>query len=242
MALLNVNLDQIASIRELRHLKEPDPAQAAVLAEVAGADGISVHLRRERRPVRERDLYILRELVKTRLNVMMSPVEELIERIEEVKPQMVTFVADAADSEAPAAAIDFGTVSVDFSDLAARLGGIGIAVSYFIEPNDESVKGASRAGASAIMLSCEGYVVARTEAEAGQELDNLDRTAQAARKAGLEVHAGRGLNYKNVAPLVELGLIDQFVIGQAIIARSLMVGMDRAVGDMLALVRHEIRE
>ncbi|RME27970.1 MAG: pyridoxine 5'-phosphate synthase [Candidatus Zixiibacteriota bacterium] len=240
MALLSVNLTQIGAIRELRHLKEPDPAQAAVLAELGGADSITVQVRRDRRFIRDRDLYLLREVVKTRLTVEMPPVDELVERVTDVKPQMVTLLADQADSDAPVAPIDFSAAAIDFSDLVARLGGVGIACAFLIEPHDEAVKAAAKAGAAAVMLDCTGFTSARTLDDAQQELDRLDRAAQAAAKAGLDVHAGRGLGYKNTIPLTELGLIDEFVVGQAVIARAVLVGMREAVNQMQLITRQHV--
>jgi pyridoxine 5-phosphate synthase len=237
MALLTVNLDQVAALREVRRLKEPDPAQAAVLAELAGADGISVQLRRDRKQIRPRDLYVLREVVKTKLNVEMAPVDELLDKAVEVKPSMVTFVADHADTDLPPSGIDFAAAPVDFSDLALKLKGVGVDSCFLIEPEVESVKGASRSGADAIMLNCAGYTQARSYSEAQGELDRIDRAAQAADKYDLTVLAGRGITYKNIQPLVELKLIDEFVVGHGIVSRAILCGFDQAVREMTRLIR-----
>lgn len=237
MALLTVNLNQVAALREVRKLKEPDPAQAAVLAELAGADGIAVRLRRDRRFVRDRDLYILREVVKTKLTVEIPPTDDLIERVLEVKPSIVTFVADHADSDAPVSGIDFDSASIDFSVPAVRFKGVGIGVCFFIEPDPAAVKGAARAGAEAVLLNCGGFTLAQTVQDAQGELDRIDTTAQAAIKAGLAVYAGRGLNYQNIPALHELNLIDEFFVGHAIASRALLRGFDAAVADMCNLVK-----
>jgi pyridoxine 5-phosphate synthase len=236
LALLTVNLDLVAALREVRRMKEPDPAQAAVLAELAGADGIAIQWRRDRKYVRDRDLYILREVVKTRLILEIPPTEEIIEKALDVKPWMVTFVADHADSDAPVSGIDFTNAPIDFSDIVERFRGVGINVCFLIEPNGESVKGAHRAGASAVLINCREFTDARTLEQAQSGLDNIDNAAQLAVKNELSVHAGRGVSYKNIFPLAELGVIDEFVIGHAIAVRAVLVGYERAVAEMLSLI------
>ena len=237
MALLSVNLDQVAALREIRKLREPDPAQAAVLAELAGADGIAIQLRRDRKYIRDRDLYILREVVKTRLTIEMAPADDVIARALEVKPAMVTFVADHADSDAAVSGIDFGAAPVDFGDIASRFRGVGIAVCFFVEPNSDSVKGASKAGADAVLIDCGGFTCAKTLQEAQEELDMIDRAAQAATKANLSVFAGRGINARNVVALDELKSFDEYFVGQSIISRAVLKGMDAAVKDMIEALR-----
>lgn len=237
MALLSVNLDQIAALREFRKLREPDPAQAAVLAELAGADGIAIQLRRDRKFIRDRDLYILREVVKTRLTIEMAPADDVIARALEVKPAMVTFVADHADSDAPVSGIDFGAAPVDFGDITSRFHGVGIAVCFFVEPDTDSVKGASKAGADAVLINCGGFTYAKTLQEAQEEIDLVDRAAQAASKANLSVFAGRGINVKNVVALEELKLFDEYFVGQSIVARAALKGMDAAVKEMTEALR-----
>ena len=237
MALLSVNLDQVAALREVRKFKEPDPAQAAVLAELAGADGVAIQLRRDRKYVRDRDLFILREVVKSRLTLEIPPTEELIAKALEVKPWMVTFVADHADSDAPVSGIDFNNPAVDFRDVVERFRGVGVMVSFLVEPDVESVKGVSRSGGSAVLINCSEFTEARTLDQAQAGLDNIDRTAQAASKQELTVFAGRGVSYRNVLPLAELGNIDEFVIGYAISCRAMLVGYERAVSEMLSLIR-----
>jgi len=239
MALLSVNLDQVAALREVRRLNEPDPAQAAVLAELAGADGIAVQLRRDRKYIRDRDLYILREVVKTKLAIEMAPTDENIEKSLEVKPWMVTFVADHADSDTAVSGIDFDSAPIDFGDIAVRFKGVEVNVCFFVEPDIEAVKGAARAGAGAIMLNCGGFTEARTLEEAQEELDRIDRAAQAASKADLLIHASRGISYKNVLPLHELNLIHEFVVGHAITTRAVLCGLSQAVGDMIRIIKTE---
>ncbi len=241
MPLLSVNLDLVAIARELGHHVEPDPAQAAVLAELAGADGITIQLRRDRRFVRHRDLYLLKGVVKTKLTLEMPPTEDIIERALEVRPWMVTFVADHADSNSPVSTIDFASTPVDFGDLTARFDGVGVNICFFVEPEAEQIKGATKAGATAVLINCEGYTKAQTIEDAQEELDRIDRAVQAASKAGLSIHCGRGIHYKNIPPLVELGYVDEFVIGRAICGRAMLIGLERAVREMLELVHGDFR-
>jgi pyridoxine 5-phosphate synthase len=233
MALLSVNLDQVAALREIRHLREPDPAQAAVVAELAGADGIAIQLRRDRKYVRDRDLYILREVVKTKLTIEMPPADDVIERVLEVKPTMVTFVADHADADTPVSGIDFGAAAVDFSDIASRFKGVGVAVCFFIEADHDSVRGAAKAGADAVLINCGGFTYAHTLDEAQTELDRIDAAAQTARKADLTIFGGRGINPKNVVALEELKLFDEYFVGHSLVARSVLKGMEAAVSEMI---------
>ncbi len=237
MSSLIVNIDLFAVLREMRRLNEPDPAQAAMLAELYGAAGVSVHMRRDRKYVRERDLYILKGIVKTRLLVEIPPVDDLIEKVLEVKPHLVVFVADHADSDAPTTTINFSSTPVDFGAIASRLVGVGIEVGFFVESDPDEIKGASKAGATAVLLNCAGFTEARTYEEAQRELDRIDHAANVASKSHLRVLGGRGITYKNIAPLVELGNIGEFVVGHAIGTRSILLGYERALEEMIRLLK-----
>ena len=242
MAMLSVNLDHVAALREVRKCREPDPAQAAVLAEMAGADGIAIQLRRDRKYVRDRDLFVLREVVKTRLTIEMPPTDALIERALEVKPAMVTIVADHADSDSSVSGIDFNAGPVDFSNVAGRFKAAGIGVCYFVEPEPDAIKGAVKAGADAVLINCGGFTCAVTLEEAQQELDRIDVAAQAASKSGLPVYAGRGISSKNVIALHELGLFDEYFVGHSIVSHAVLKGMTAAVAEMLAVIRTDVRQ
>ena len=239
MSSLSISLDLVAVMRAARGLSEPDPAQAAVLAEIAGADGIAVQFRRDKKYIRERDLYILKGIVKTRLAVEMAPSEDVIAKVLEIKPWMVIFAADHADSNTPMSPIDFDSSSVDFGDTVNAFSGVGVNTSFYIDPTTDAVKGAARAGAAAVLLNSAGYTGARTIEEAQQELDRIDRAAETARKSDLAVYCGRGVNYKNIRPLQELGNIDEFVVGQAINTRAMFVGLERAIREMKGLLLSE---
>ncbi|MCK4573481.1 MAG: pyridoxine 5'-phosphate synthase, partial [candidate division Zixibacteria bacterium] len=157
MSSLSISLDLVAVMRAARGLSEPDPAQAAVLAEIAGADGIAVQFRRDKKYIRERDLYILKGIVKTRLAVEMAPSEDVIAKVLEIKPWMVIFAADHADSNTPMSPIDFDSSSVDFGDTVNAFSGVGVNTSFYIDPTTDAVKGAARAGAAAVLLNSAGY-------------------------------------------------------------------------------------
>ncbi|MCK4606883.1 MAG: pyridoxine 5'-phosphate synthase [candidate division Zixibacteria bacterium] len=240
MSHLTVNIDMVAALREIRGLAEPDPAHVAVLASLAGADGIAVQLRRNRRFVRDRDVYILKGIVKTKLTVEIPPVDELIETALEVKPWMVTFGADQVNGDGPISPIDLNVADIDFGDTVARFKAVGVHVGFFVEPKSDQIKGVSRAGGGAVLLDCSGYSNAQTVEQAQEELDRLDHAANAAAKAELAVHCGKGISYRNIRPLVELELVDEFVIGYAIASRALLVGYERAVLEMLQLVRGQV--
>lgn len=241
MSLLSINLNLLAALRDMRRAGEPDPAQAAVVAELAGADGIDVQVRRDRRFIRDRDLYLLNAMTKTKLTVEMPPAEDLVERMIEVKPPLVIFVADHIDLESPAGTIDFGSPEVDFRDLTERFKAVDVQVGYYVEPENGAIKGASKTGASTVLLNCSGYTGARTPDEAQAELDRLDSAGRYAAKAGLTVLLGRGIGYRNIGPLAELGYVEEFVVGHAIISRAMLVGLQEAVREMKTLLRVAVR-
>ena len=236
MSSLIVNLDLFAVLRTMRRLNEPDPVQAAILAELYVASGVAVQMRRDRKYIRERDLYLLKGVVKTKLVVEMPPIDDLVEQVAEVQPHLVVFVADHADSDTLPATISFNSSPVDFGDVTSRLTGLGVQTGFFVDPDSDEIKGAARAGASTVLINCIGFTEARTYEDAQRELDRIDYAANVASKANLHVLAGRGITYKNIAPLVELGNISEFVIGHAIGARSILLGYERALEEMLKLV------
>jgi len=238
MSALTVNLDLVAVLRSVRRLHEPDPAQAAMLSELAGADGIGVQLRRDRKYIRDRDLYILKNVVKTKLVVELPPADELINLALEIKPWLVIFVADHADSDSPVSPIDFDNAAVDFGDITDRLKGVGVNVGFFVEPETDDIRGAAKAGASSVLVNCSRYTEARTIDDAQSGIDGLDRALNAASKQDMAVYCGRGISYKNIQPLVDLGCVDEFIVGHAIGSRAMLVGYERAVREMLMLTRN----
>lgn len=241
MSALIVGLEMVGVMRESGHRREPEPAQAAMFAELGGARGISVMLRRDRKYLRDRDLYILKNIIKTKLNIAMPPTEDIIERIIEVKPHSVTIVADSANSDSLVTAVDFHSGDIDLSGISSRIKGVGVNVNYLVEPEIEAVKGAQRAGADGVILNCSAYAEAQSTREAKEELDRIDRAAQAASKQELMAGAGRGLHYSNIQPLVELGNIGEFIVGRAICTRALFYGFDRAVHEMIQIIENSPR-
>jgi pyridoxine 5-phosphate synthase len=224
-------------MREFSQMGEPDLLPGAVLAEIAGADGIAVQLRRDRRVVTGRDLHLLKAAVKTKLIVFMPPVDELIERLREVKPWMVVFVSDQPNVDNLPGTIDFHNTPVDFAPLVAQLEGEEMSVGFFVSPDPNEIKGAEKAGASAIVINCQRYTTARTVDEAQAGLDEIDRAVQLAVKSQMTTYCTGGLSYKNISALTELGTVSEFIVGRAICGRAVLVGMERAVGEMLELSR-----
>ncbi len=237
MALLSIKVDNIAALREMRRFREPDPSQAAVLAELAGADGITCHLREDRRFIRDRDVYILKEMVKTKLTLQMAPADDLVERAVEVKPFMVTLMPFVGDETVIKNGIDLTNNKDLYTEVAATIKASGISVGFFIEPDIDAVKEAARAKVDAVEFNAFKYVAAETIEGAEAELDRLEQMAHLANKLNLLPNCNNGLNYKNIRPLIDLGLFEEFTVGNAVIARALMVGMDRAVGELIHLVK-----
>ena len=242
MSALTVNLDMVALLRAVRRLGEPDPAQAAVLSEVHGADGIAVQLRRDKKYIRDRDLYLLKGVVKTKLTFEMPPTEDAIERALEIKPWMVTFAADHADSDSPISPIELTGADIDFSEIVNRLDGMGINAGFFIDPDVNEIKAADKMGASSVLLNCSGFTEAKKIDDARREIDRIDKATDTASKCNMAVYAGRGINYKNIQPLAELDNIDEFFIGHAIVTRALLVGFEAAVKEMLNLIGKSSRQ
>lgn len=236
MSILSIKVDYVAALRELKRLKEPDPAQMAVLAEVAGADGISCHLREDRRHIRDRDLYLLKEMVKTKLTLQMAPTDDLIERAVEVKPWMVTLMPFTSENLLVNNGVDLDANRDLYAETAAALKASGINICYFIDPEIDAVKEAARAKVDAIELNAYKYTSAETIEAAEDELDKLEKMAQLATKLNLMVDCGNGLNYKNIRPLVDLGLFEEFTVGYAVVCRATLVGIDRAVRELGSIV------
>lgn len=239
MAYLSVKIDHVAVLREARRKKSPDVSHAAMLAELGGADGITVHLRRDRRHIRERDLYILKEVVRTRLTVEIAPTEENITRMLEVKPYMTVFVPEI-DKEITTQSGLAPNEDFDMLEEATRrLQEVDIKVGLLIDCNGEAVKRAARMQVNAVKLYTGGFANAETEEGALAEMGRLERTATAGQKTDMMVLAGQGLDYINLLPLARLGAVDEFVIGQSIVSRAVLVGMERATAEMREIARDE---
>ncbi len=232
---LGVNIDHVATIRQARHAREPEPATAAALAELAGADGITVHLRGDRRHIQDRDLKVLREVVSTRLNVEMAVTDEMVAVAAEVKPDQVTLVPEHPEEVTTTGGLDVVQHQVAIAGVVGRLQEEGIAVSLFIDAMPEQVACAQQTGATAIEINTGSYADASPDGRAAA----LARIRQAARQAhedGLEVLGGHGLTYVNIKPVAAIREIVELNIGHSLVSRAVLVGMERAVREMVALL------
>lgn len=237
MVKLGVNIDHIATIRQARGSDEPDPVAAAVFAELAGAHGITVHLREDRRHIQDRDVELLRKTIKTRLNLEMALTDEMIAFALKVVPDMVTLVPEGRHELTTEGGLDVNLLRSTLTQRIILLKQAGIPVSLFVEPDMEQIKGSHRVGADYIEIHTGTYCEMRTPADQREQLRRIELAISAARKLGLGVNAGHGLNYRNVGPVVALGGIEEFNIGHSIVSRAALVGMERAVREMLDLLK-----
>ena len=233
---LAVNIDHVATVREARKAREPEPITAAVLAELAGAEGITVHLRSDRRHIKERDLEMLRQVVATKLNVEMAATAEMAAIAARVKPEQVTLVPERPNELTTEGGLDVAAHARTVSETANRLHEAGIRVSIFIDPDARQVTASQEVGADAIEINTGAYSSAGVVDRAGC-LEHVRLAAHEARRAKLEVLAGHGLSYVNVRPIAAIPEIVELNIGHSIIARAVLVGLDRAVREMMALLK-----
>lgn len=235
MIRLALNIDHIATLRQARRGHEPEPVAAALIAEMAGAQGITVHLRGDRRHIQDRDVEILKRTISTRLNIEMAVTGEMMEIASHLAPYQVTLVPERPDEVTTEGGLDAVTHADDVRRFVEAMRHVGVRVSLFIDPDEAQVHASKDAGAEAIEINTGKYAEA-SHVDAPAELDRIRRTATAAAAAGLEVLAGHGLNYVNVLPLVAIPEIVELNIGHSIVARAAMVGLDRAVRDMVHLL------
>lgn len=237
MAKLGLNVDHIATVRQARGGTEPDPVTAAALGELAGAEGITIHLREDRRHIQDRDLEILRKTVQTKLNLEMAATDEMVGIACRVKPEQCTLVPEKRQELTTEGGLDVIANLQAITAAVKQLQQAGIIVSLFIDPNPEQIKASKASGADAIEIHTGSYAEARAEADRHHELAAIRDAVLLGNELGLTVHAGHGLNYVNILPLTQLSGIDEFNIGHSIIARATLVGLDRAVREMVALIR-----
>ncbi len=230
---LGVNIDHIATIRQARRTKYPDPVAAAAIAEAAGADQITVHLREDRRHIQERDVRILRETVQSTLNLEMGATQEMLKIALDVKPDIVTLVPERREELTTEGGLDVNHHRDHLKKYVQSLRDADLKVSLFIDPDLEMLRAAHRLDAPSIELHTGKYADARGEVERKNELRRIADAARAAAKLGMRVAAGHGLHYTNVQELVLVEEIEEFNIGHSIVARAMLVGMDRAVRDMV---------
>lgn len=238
MARLGVNIDHVATIRQARGGAEPDPVAAAAIAELAGADGITIHLREDRRHIQDRDLKLLRQTVRTKLNLEMAATEEMVSIALAVKPDMCTLVPEKRQELTTEGGLDVRLHAQALEKAISRLQDGGLAVSLFIDPDSDQIKAAHRIGADYIEIHTGAFADAADQKAEDREIIKIENGIRLASKIGLGVNAGHGLNYSNVKKVAALGGVEEFNIGHSIISRAVIVGLDRAVRDMVDLIKY----
>ena len=237
MAKLGLNVDHIATVRQARGGTEPDPVTAAAIGELAGAEGITIHLREDRRHIQDRDLEILRRTVQTKLNLEMAATDEMVGIAGRIRPDQCTLVPEKRQELTTEGGLDVLGNLAALSGATSRLHGTGIVVSLFVDPAAEQIRASKECGADAIEIHTGRYAEARDEKSRHHELAAIREAIRLGNELGLTVHAGHGLNYVNILPLTVMDGIEEFNIGHSIISRAMLVGLDRAVREMVALIR-----
>ncbi len=235
MASLGVNIDHIANVREARKTFEPDPVKMVVLAELGGADGITVHLREDRRHIQDRDLNLLKETVHTRLNLEMAATEEMTSIALNIKPDMVTLVPERREEVTTEGGLDVISQKHKLKEIIQRLSDADIPVSIFVDPMQEQLEKCAEIKAAWIELHTGKYAIKKNN-ERALELSILKENTAKAKSYGLRVNAGHGLTYQNVEPIAAIEGIEELNIGHTIIARALAVGLSQAVKEMKSLI------
>lgn len=236
MALLGVNIDHVATVRQARRTYEPDPVWAAVLAELGGADGITVHLREDRRHIQDRDVEILRQIVTVKLNLEMACSREIVAIACRVRPDQATLVPERREEVTTEGGLDVLSQQARIADVVAQLHDHGISVSLFLDPEVRQIETAAQVKADAVELHTGRYALAKRGAAQDAELQALVLAGAKVRELGLTLHAGHGLNYHNVRPVAAIPDMHELNIGHSIIARAVMVGLQQAVREMKQLV------
>lgn len=235
---LYVNIDHVATVRQARKTDEPDPVRAAVLAELGGAHGITVHLREDRRHINDRDVRLLMETVRTGVNLELAATSQILDLACGMRPMQATLVPEKREEITTEGGLDLTEEAKRkaVGSAVARLKGAGIRTSLFVDPDPAALRASLELGADAVELHTGEYANARGEGR-GRELARLARVAREGREMGLAVHAGHGLTYENVIPVAAIREIEELNIGHSIISRSIFVGLERAVREMGELIR-----
>jgi len=234
---LGVNVDHVATLRQARRSTYPDPVTAAAMAELAGAEQITIHLREDRRHIQDRDLRILRETCQTLLNLEMAATQEMVKIAYEYKPDVVTLVPERREELTTEGGLDVSSGKENLTRIIKNLKDGDITVSLFIDPDLDQVRVAHKCNTDRIELHTGRYCEARNEKDRQRELSRINDAAKAAAKLGMGVAAGHGLNTENVMAVAAIPEIDELNIGHAIVARSVFVGFERAVREILELMR-----
>lgn len=233
---LAVNIDHIATIREARKAREPEPVAAAILCELAGAQGITVHLRGDRRHIQDRDVELLRQVLASKLNIEMAATPEMVRIAARIKPDQVTLVPEQPHELTTQGGLDVMANRAAVAEATTAFKAAGIRVSFFIDPSLDQVKASREIGAHAIELNTGGYADAPTAVDREHQLTKIQDAATAGVEQGLEVLAGHGLTYVNIHPIAAIREISELNIGHSIVSRSALVGLERAVREMVALL------
>ena len=236
---LGVNIDHVATIRNARRTFEPDPVHAAIIADLAGADQITLHVREDRRHVNERDLELIKSVIHSRVNLEMAVTEEMINIALRVKPHQVTLVPERREEITTEGGLDVKSNFERIKDAISRLKSAGLTGNIFIDPDEEQIKRAKEAGADAVELHTGRYAEAFAEGDeekVQKELERLKVCAKFAKQIGLKVYAGHGLTYKNVKPVAEIPEIEELNIGHSIVANAVLFGLKEAVKEMIKLI------
>ncbi len=236
MPRLAINVDHVATLRQARLAAEPDPVAAAIFAELAGAHGIVVHLREDRRHIQDRDVAVLRKTVKTKLNLEMAATREIVEIAQKIKPDVATLVPEKRQELTTEGGLDVTAFESSLADVVETLHGSGVAVSLFIDPEPKQIKAARRLEADYIELHTGAFAEAKSFSDRQEQFERLVTGARLAKKLELGVHAGHGVDYLNIQWLKNITEIEEFSIGHSVIARAVLVGIDRAVREMLQLM------
>jgi len=237
MARLAVNVDHVATLREARGIDEPDPVIAAGIAEIAGADGIICHLREDRRHIKERDLKLLREIVKTKLNLEMAAVDEMINIAREVRPDLVTLVPEKRQELTTEGGLNVKARPEYYREVVDRIKGVGIKISFFIDPDPEQIQIAKEVGGDIVEIHTGHYSEAKSEEEKEERFLKIKEAVETAHSLGLRISAGHGLNYVNIKRFKSLPQIEEYSIGHSIVTRSIYVGFYKAVKEMVDIVK-----
>jgi pyridoxine 5-phosphate synthase len=236
MPVLNVNIDHIATVRQARRADEPDPVWAAVECELAGANGITVHLRQDRRHINDRDVQVLAETVACKLNLEMAMEEDIVRIAEGIEPEQVTLVPERRDELTTEGGLDCVNLASRVKETVRRMHKRGVLVSAFIVPDKDQIIASARYGCDAVELHTGQYANAETEKDIRSQLDRLEAARDYALKKRLIVHAGHGLTYRNIGPVAAMKELSELNIGHSIVARSMFVGIRKATDEMIRLI------
>ena len=237
MARLAVNIDHVATVRQARGGHDPDPVTASAIAELAGADCIICHLREDRRHINDRDLRFLRQTVKTRLNMEMAAVDEMIEIARDVRPDLITLVPEKREELTTEGGLDLKANPDQYGKVVERLGQKGIKVSFFIDPDPDQIEIAHQVGADIVEIHTGHYSEAKSQSEEEECFERIKKAIEMSAGFKLSISAGHGLNYFNIKRFRYLPQVEEYSIGHSIIARAVFIGLEKAVRDMVSLVK-----